>query len=100
MLRYMLDTDIASYVMKGSNTAVLSQLQHVAIDDVCISAITKSELLYGVEISPRKQADRNRIDIFLQHVQVLDYPGEAAVDYVKFALTSRHGERSSEPTTF
>jgi len=78
---FMLDTDIASYVMKGSNAAVLSRLQQVAVNDVCISAISKSELLYGVEISPRMVADRNRLERFLSYIQVLDYPSDAAVDY-------------------
>ena len=57
MARYMLDTDTCSYVMKRSNAAVLRRLQAVPDTDVCTSVITKSELLYGVEVSPRRQQD-------------------------------------------
>jgi len=57
MVRYMLDTDICSYVMKRSNDLVLKRLQKVPVSDVCISVVTKSELLYGVEVSPRRQQD-------------------------------------------
>lgn len=46
---YMLDTDISSYVMKRSHDAVLRRLEKVPVGDVCISVITKSELLYGVD---------------------------------------------------
>ena len=56
MPRYMLDTDTCSYIMKRSNDAVLKQLQKVSVSDVCISVITKSELFFGVEVSPRHTA--------------------------------------------
>ncbi len=46
MLRYMLDTDICSYVMKRSHDALLQRLQKVPVSDVCVSVVTKSELLY------------------------------------------------------
>jgi len=48
MAEYMLDTDISSYIMKRSNDAVLRRLQKVPVEAVCISVITKSELLFGV----------------------------------------------------
>ena len=51
--RYMLDTDTCSYIMKRSNQMVLKRLQAIPVTDVCISVISKSELLYGVEVSPR-----------------------------------------------
>jgi tRNA(fMet)-specific endonuclease VapC len=51
------------------------------VSDVCISAITKSELVYGVEVSPRRPKDQVALDEFLRHVQVLDFPSDAAFDY-------------------
>ena len=81
MPRYMLDTDTCSYIMKRSNPAVLNRLQQVPVSDVCISVITKSELLYGVEISPRRHQDEIALDAFLAHVDVLDFPDEAATHY-------------------
>jgi tRNA(fMet)-specific endonuclease VapC len=81
MAVYMLDTDISSYIMKRSDDRVVKRLQTVPIGDVSISAITKSELMYGVEVSPRKQQDRAALDAYLKHVEVLDYPDEAALHY-------------------
>lgn len=80
---YMLDTDISSYVMKRSNDAVLKKLRRIAVDAVCISAVTKSELLYGVEISPRRTKDQAALEDYLRYVEVLDYPGEAALHYAQ-----------------
>ncbi len=83
MLRYMLDTDTASYVMKKNMPSVLKRLESLPVDDVCISAISRSELAYGAEVSPLPQRDRERLDLFLRHVSVLDYPGDAAAHYAE-----------------
>jgi tRNA(fMet)-specific endonuclease VapC len=83
MAVYMLDTDISSYVMKRDNEAVLRRLEKVPVADVSISAITKSELMYGVEVSPRRQQDQAALDAYLRHVEVLEYPGEAALHYAQ-----------------
>jgi tRNA(fMet)-specific endonuclease VapC len=93
MPRYMLDTDICSFILKRSNEAVLRRLQAVPVGDVCISVITKSELLYGVEISPRRDQDEFAVQAFLRHVSVLDLPEEAAIDYAEIrAELRRRGE--------
>jgi tRNA(fMet)-specific endonuclease VapC len=81
MPQYMLDTDTSSYIMKRSDKNVLRRLATVAVSDVCISAITKSEHLYGVEVSPHRRKDQAALDAFLRYVEVLDFPGEAALDY-------------------
>jgi tRNA(fMet)-specific endonuclease VapC len=83
MLRYMLDTDICSYVMKRSQDALLRRLQKVPVSDVCISVVTKSELLYGVEVSPRRQQDEAALNAFLNYVEVLDFPGNASSHYAQ-----------------
>jgi tRNA(fMet)-specific endonuclease VapC len=80
---YMLDTDTCSYIMKRSHDAVLKKLAKVPIGDVCISVITKSELLYGVEVSPKRRQDETALDVFLRHVEVLDFPDEASSHYAK-----------------
>jgi len=83
MPRYMLDTDTCSYIMKRSNDAVLQRLQKVPVHDVCISVITKSGLLYGVEMSPRRKQDEVALSAFLQYVEVLDFPDQACLHYAK-----------------
>jgi tRNA(fMet)-specific endonuclease VapC len=92
MPRYMLDTDTCSYVMRRSNQAVLKRLQEVRVSDVCISVITKSELLFGVELSPRRQQDETALKAFLAYVEVLDFPDVAAQHYATIrAELKTHG---------
>jgi tRNA(fMet)-specific endonuclease VapC len=83
MPRYMLDTDTCSYIMKRSSDAVLKRLQTVPVSDVCISVISKSELLFGVEVSPRRRQDEAALSAFLGYVEVLDFPDIASQHYAQ-----------------
>jgi tRNA(fMet)-specific endonuclease VapC len=83
MPRYMLDTDTCSYIMRRSHHLLLKRLAKVPVNDVCISVITKSELLYGVEVSPKRRQDEAALDAFLRYVEVLDFPDKAASHYAK-----------------
>lgn len=83
MPRYMLDTDICSYIMRRSHVAVLKRLAKVPVSDVCISVITKSELLFGVEVSPKRRQDEAALDGFLRYLDVLDFPDKASSHYAK-----------------
>jgi len=77
----MLDTDTCSYVVKRSHGAVLQRLRRTPVAEVCISAITRAELLYGVDVSPRRAADEAAVAAFLRHVEALDFPQRAAATY-------------------
>jgi tRNA(fMet)-specific endonuclease VapC len=83
MARFMLDTDTCSYIMKRSHQTVVRRLRGVPVADVCISVITKSELLYGVELSPRREQDATALRAFLPHVEVLEFPDTAATHYAE-----------------
>jgi tRNA(fMet)-specific endonuclease VapC len=83
MPRYMLDTDSCSYIMKRSNDAVLKRFQKIPVSDVCISVVTKLELLFGVEVSPRRRQDESALNAFLGYVEVLDFPDAASPHYAK-----------------
>jgi len=92
MPRYMLHTDTCSYIMKRSNARVVKRLQKEPISDVCISVITKAELLYGVEVSGRRQHDEAALGAFLGYVEVLTFPEEACLHYARIrADLKRHG---------
>jgi tRNA(fMet)-specific endonuclease VapC len=69
--------------MKRSNDEVLKRLQKVPVSDVCISVITKSELLFGVELSPRRRQDEAALSGFLAYVEVLDFPDVACLHYAQ-----------------
>ena len=47
--RYLLDTDTASYAIRGAFPALDARLATVAPHDMAISVITRAELLFGLE---------------------------------------------------
>ena len=81
--RYMLDTDTCSFIMKRSSEPVMKRLRAIPVASVCISVITKSELLYGVEVSPRHMQDATALQAFLPHVEILEFPDDAAIHYAQ-----------------
>ena len=83
MARYMLDTATCSYIMKRSHPTVLKRLQALPLTDVSMSVISKSELLHGVEVSPRRMQDATALKAFLPHVEVLEFPDDAAIHYAQ-----------------
>jgi tRNA(fMet)-specific endonuclease VapC len=92
MPRFMLDTDICSYIMKRSHPLMLKRLQSVPVTDVCMSVVTKAELLYGVEVSPRRAQDAAALAAFLPYVEAVDLDEDAALHYAEIrAHLSRRG---------
>ncbi len=79
----MLDTDISSFIIKKRDPAIQARLAQVAANDVCISVITKAELLYGVARSSNQQVNRSAVDEFLTFVRVLPWDDEAAEHYAE-----------------
>jgi tRNA(fMet)-specific endonuclease VapC len=83
MPSYMLDTDIASYIMKRSSQTLLNKLVSLPVSAICISVIVKSELLYGVQVSPRRQRDGAELAAFLRYASVLPLTEKAALHYAE-----------------
>lgn len=79
--RHMLDTNTASYIIKGNPPIVRERLRTVAIASVCISAITQAELLLGVARKPNAIKLHEIVHEFLLRVEVLPWDCAAAEKY-------------------
>ena len=80
MLKYMLDTNIAIYVIKRRPLAALETFNRHA-DQLCISSISMAELMYGVEKSAEPDRNLRQLEDFVSRLQVLDYGKKAAAHY-------------------
>ena len=89
MPRFMLDTDTCSYIMKRSHPLVLKRLQSVPVSDVCMSVVTKAELLYGVEVSPRRTQDTAALAALLPYVDAVALDEGAALHYAEIRADLR-----------
>jgi tRNA(fMet)-specific endonuclease VapC len=79
--RYLLDTNIASYVIKGNFPHVRERLLKVPMSDVGISVITEAELRFGVARLPQAAKLGRAVEEFLLRVEVLPWGSEAARRY-------------------
>ena len=52
VLRYMLDTNMASYIIRGPSSALAARLVEIPMAQLCVSSITQGELLYGLACRP------------------------------------------------
>jgi tRNA(fMet)-specific endonuclease VapC len=81
--RYMLDTNTASYIIKGEPAVIREHLLSVAMASVCISAITEAELLRGVARKPEAKRLPVVVKEFLLRVEILPWDSDAADAYAQ-----------------
>ncbi len=81
MSQYLLDTNIASYVIKGNYPAVRRRLVTVPLYQVSISAVTEGELRYGVARLPAATSLKAIVEEFLALVVIHRWDSAAAKEY-------------------
>jgi tRNA(fMet)-specific endonuclease VapC len=91
MPRYMLDTDTSSLIMNYKDVNVFDRLQRVGTSDVCISIISKCEMLFGIEKSPEPTRHQAALDHYLRYITVVDFSGDAALHYAQIRAALRRG---------
>ena len=90
--RYLLDTNTASYIIKGNPPAVRRHLIGVPMEDIAISSVTEGELSYGVARRPDASKLRLVVDEFLLRVACMPWGSDAAHQYGPLrALLEREG---------
>lgn len=79
-IRFLLDTNICVYVINARPPAVLARFMAHEVDGLGISAITASELYWGVCKSGSVR-NRTTLEKFLSPLNILDYNLDAAQHY-------------------
>lgn len=75
---YLLDTDTASYVIKGTSSALDAKLARQRTDSMFISSVTRAELRFGVRKLPNAHRLAAEVDRFLAIVRTLPWDEDAA----------------------
>ena len=94
MPRYLLDTNIASFIIKGNSPAVDRRLAKVAMAQLAVSAVTEGELRFGAARLPHATRLNNLIEDFFLRVAVLPWDSDAAQQYGRLRATL---EREGQP---
>lgn len=84
---FMLDTDMASFVIKD-RPGVRARLATIPPEQICLSAITEGELLYGLKRLPPDHALQIRVRRFLTLLQVLPWRAGAVYADIRHELLS------------
>ena len=82
-VRYLLDTNMASYVIKGNVPVVRDRLLKVLMSEVGISVVTEAELRFGVASKPGATRLKLAVEEFLLRVEILPWDSQAAEHYAK-----------------
>ncbi len=86
-VRYLLDTNTVSYIIKGNRPRVRERLLRVPMAEVGISVITEAELLFGLARRPEATKLRTVVEEFLLRVEVLPWDSAAAQQYARIRAT-------------
>ncbi len=77
----MLDTNICIYILRDRPIELVQKLNSAG--DISISSIVYAELLFGIELSPRK-SQKTRLEQlkkFVQHLIIAPWDENAAIHY-------------------
>ena len=93
-MKYLIDTNICSYIMNKRPAKVINEFKRFELGEIGLSAITVSELRYGVAKSAQRELNRQRLNEFIIPLEILAYDELAAEAYgdIRFQL-----EKSGRP---
>lgn len=85
MLRYLLDTDTATYLIRGNSPALDERIAGIAPTSIAISALTRGELLYGIRLHMGAHRLGRVVEQFLERVPCLPWDAAAATNFASIA---------------
>ena len=80
---YLLDTDIASYILKSKSAEAERRMASIRPAQLAISAVTRAELLYGLKLLPVNHRLQATVLHFLRIIRVLAWEPDAADYYAE-----------------
>ena len=80
-MKFMLDTNVCIDLIRDRNERILRRLKRRLPDDLCVSAVTLSELEYGVAKSSNPGKNRLALAEFMTPLMVAPYDDRVAVEY-------------------
>jgi len=82
-IRYLLDTNTVSYILKGNFPRVRDRLVRLPMGEVGISVITEAELRFGLARLPQAAKLGIVVEEFLRRIEILPWDSDAAQHYAR-----------------
>ena len=80
-MKYLIDTDAFSEMVKGVNAKIVKRLESLQTGDAGLSVIARDEIAFGVQIHSLKASAKQRLDRLLDVIETLPLPANAANNY-------------------
>lgn len=84
---YMLDTDTVSNLIRGRTPKLDARIAAVPPKQLCVSAVTRGELLYGLMLKEGAHRLARLVDAVLIRVQCLSWDEAAATHFASIAAS-------------
>ncbi len=91
MKKYLIDTNICVYYIKGQFN-LHEKFAEIGADNLYISEITIAELKYGIENSTRKKDNRKTIERFISSIQIVPIIGSLDIYAKEKARLKKKGK--------
>lgn len=90
-MKYMLDTDVCSYIIRKRSRTAIAKLKQIPLGEVAISIMTVCEFELGIQGSENQERLRGAIEDFLKPFDILDFQINDAMEYgrVEFFLREK-----------
>ena len=93
----MLDTNIASHVIRGDQPEVRQRLLQIPMEMLVISAVTEAELRYGVAKRGYPKLLTQAVQLFLDRVETLPWSAGIATVYANLRIKAEKAGNSLTP---
>jgi len=94
VIRYLIDTDTASYFLKNRFPALTARMKAAMVaEEVAISVVTRAELRYGQRLMDANDRRIRLVDAFLEELPTLAWSIDAAERYGVLAAEQRQTGR-------
>ena len=95
--KYMLDTNICTYLMKHQPPEVRERFAQCFVGDVVISAVTLAELEFGIACSSpsAQESNRSALESLLEDIMVAPFEAQAAKAYGPIRATYKDRNRDA-----
>lgn len=80
-MKYLLDTDTFSEMVKGLNPKILKRMESLETGDAALSVVSRGEIAFGLNASSPRPSIRRRIDRLLEGIETLPLDIEVALQY-------------------
>lgn len=97
MWRFLLDTNIASFLVRGAHPALQHRVRSVHRTHLVISSITEAEMRFGIERLPPEAKLRTTVPEFLEGIESAPWDTLCARKYGRLAAAHR---KSGDPLSY